>query len=660
MKPLLSPTFVKDGEANSKLTPEKPPVVTNTTTKSDAENANVQSNSTVPSAPTRRIRRPTSIRRPKLIGKSVAGSVASAVAASRNRARSTQFKNLATPPSSARKAPRQGSDSARAKQSATNSTSDQGIAVSRPPSHSTSKEISNDERLSGGIKVNISNLLSVNFLLRLGSLQSQVRLGLANGVLPISSDHQIAISVVNSMTCLASPAWSETCRLPTLPPSISSSFILLLGRWLASVKKNVDVLSSSGDSVVFRSEVRNVNGVKCCAIVQLSLSSTLSEKRILRSKGWILNLPRRPWMREKQKALVNDRSSLIVDRDGIGMDKVLSISHSMFRLSSVLFDFCSSVIERTARMVDDKVPPEELPPALLGLMQQYPYESQGEMGMQNYRAFEGTIVLKSYRDELIDMFDAFKLFGRMSIDPSLHDMICCGEMLCFKKNIYVKGTRTILFLSLFPNDATKMKLLFLCRTQGQNLSDFMFRDGSNVGVFILDTIAYEAGGLALRELHEAAKSILRDDLWESFSQNEKKALDTTKRFSQLISLVEVETILPQASIGNSRSNKTGLEGGLHEEVSDLFNGHVEMKWQQILQAMKNETIFSPYFAVKDPDKVWEVFYMPRVDVFLILGIDAQLSRVHVKIASRNLNSEQMRIATEIFVNFVVRFIWYML
>ena len=205
-----------------------------------------------------------------------------------------------------------------------------------------------------------------------------------------------------------------------------------------------------------------------------------------------------------------------------------------------------------------------------------------------------------------------------------------------------------------------MKLLFLCRTQGQNLGDFMFREGSNVASYVVDNIAYEAGGLALRELHEAAKLILRDDLWEYFSQNKNKAPDTTNRFSQLISLIEVETILSHASIGYPRSNKTGLGGGLHGEVYDLFNGNVDMNWQQVLQAMKDETIFSPHFAVEDPDKIWEVFYMPRTDVFLIIGIGAQSSRVHVKIASRNLNSEQMRIATEIFVNFVVRFVWYML
>ena len=53
-------------------------------------------NNAVPPGPSRRIRRPVMIRRPKLIGKSVDGAAMQAVAASRKRASSNQFKNLAS------------------------------------------------------------------------------------------------------------------------------------------------------------------------------------------------------------------------------------------------------------------------------------------------------------------------------------------------------------------------------------------------------------------------------------------------------------------------------------------------------------------------------------------------------------------------------------
>lgn len=59
--------------------------------------------------------------------------------------------------------------------------------------------------------------------------------------------------------------------------------------------------------------------------------------------------------------------------------------------------------------------------------------------MLNYRAFEATIVLKSYRDRLIDMFDATTLFERLYYEAGDHDMIPCGDGLCFKKGISVRG-----------------------------------------------------------------------------------------------------------------------------------------------------------------------------------------------------------------------------
>jgi hypothetical protein len=61
------------------------------------------------------------------------------------------------------------------------------------------------------------------------------------------------------------------------------------------------------------------------------------------------------------------------------------------------------------------------------------------MPMLNYRAFEATIVLKSYRDRLINMFDSNMLFERLCSVSEEREMVECGEGLCFKKGISVKG-----------------------------------------------------------------------------------------------------------------------------------------------------------------------------------------------------------------------------
>jgi hypothetical protein len=61
--------------------------------------------------------------------------------------------------------------------------------------------------------------------------------------------------------------------------------------------------------------------------------------------------------------------------------------------------------------------------------------------MLNYRAFKATIVLKSYRDRLINLYDANALFQRLDLNAADRELLRCGDSLCFKKSIIsVKGS----------------------------------------------------------------------------------------------------------------------------------------------------------------------------------------------------------------------------
>lgn len=66
----------------------------------------------------------------------------------------------------------------------------------------------------------------------------------------------------------------------------------------------------------------------------------------------------------------------------------------------------------------------------------------------NYRVFEATVVLRSYKDPLIDMFDGKVLFERLYDEAEEHEMLRCGEGLAFKKGISVKGCHCMSFVRL--------------------------------------------------------------------------------------------------------------------------------------------------------------------------------------------------------------------
>ena len=109
-------------------------------------------------------------------------------------------------------------------------------------------------------------------------------------------------------------------------------------------------------------------------------------------------------------------------------------------LESLLFDFSASMVERAVRLLDKKICFDDLVPNVVKLMTRHPYERQKRSDNLNFRVFEATVVLKSYKDRLIDMFDANILFTRLCIEAENREMLKCGNALCLKP-ISVKGSQ---------------------------------------------------------------------------------------------------------------------------------------------------------------------------------------------------------------------------
>ena len=58
----------------------------------------------------------------------------------------------------------------------------------------------------------------------------------------------------------------------------------------------------------------------------------------------------------------------------------------------------------------------------------------------NFRVFEAHLVLKSYKDPMIDKYDSVALLNRLHIESIERDLVRCGASICFKKGISVKGS----------------------------------------------------------------------------------------------------------------------------------------------------------------------------------------------------------------------------
>jgi hypothetical protein len=277
------------------------------------------------------------IRRPKLIGKSVEGAAMQAVAASRKRASTNQFKNR-TNPAQGVKAPavRQSTRKESTKSRTTTVTADRPLIRTIK-----NRKEENDETLVH-VRQDFEQLCSEKRkqLLRLSSRQQEARLSLANIWLPRVPSHFIPISIAEFLTSIAPKAWDDVCSLPPLPGGVKDIFLPTLARWIVALNPGMELLSiqpsqnrmdgQKQNSLFFVSTIRNVRGSKCCAISRISmLDSTSSRQRVptVKIQGWLLTLPRRPKTPRRLKLDSPSKRSFPIEKDSTGMDLLLTQTH---------------------------------------------------------------------------------------------------------------------------------------------------------------------------------------------------------------------------------------------------------------------------------------------------------------------------------------------
>lgn len=124
------------------------------------------------------------------------------------------------------------------------------------------------------------------------------------------------------------------------------------------------------------------------------------------------------------------------------------------------------MIERAVRLSDERISTDDLIPTLRGLMSRYSLDQQKRyvtsltetlffpfflkqlaivcllisVPMLNYRVFEAHVVLKSFKNKMIDKFDSVELLHSLHAQAEERDLIRCGAGLCFRRAITVKGS----------------------------------------------------------------------------------------------------------------------------------------------------------------------------------------------------------------------------
>ena len=195
-----------------------------------------------------------------------------------------------------------------------------------------------------------------------------------------------------------------------------------------------------------------------------------------------------------------------------------------------------------------------------------------------------------------------------------------------------------------------MQLVILCRTQGRNLSDFMFREGSNVAIHILDNIAIEAAGMAYKELKYVAERLYRDALWKSLSlrRTRRQGGQVEDKIIELLSLSRVSPLLDVGATLPAISAVIGPDSGV--------------EWSVCCLAMKEDESFSPNWLLRGPGVSTHLFFVPAEDVFLLLKVDEEGPLREAQIVEKDelVTAERRHGTAQRFLNFVLHFMWFSL
>ena len=240
-------------------------------------------------------------------------------------------------------------------------------------------------------------------------------------------------------------------------------------------------------------------------------------------------------------------------------------------------------------------------------------------------------------------------------------------------------------------------MVILCRTQGRNLADFMFREKSNVAIRILDNIAVEAAGLAYKELRFCSQKLRKERLWTSFSSSPTGSKHPTPLRESMDEMLRLSRVLP---LSLPQLNGHNLTDGL-PELAMLLGDESGIDWSICCKCMRRDKrVFSPYWSFDSPPRppptqnhhyehqeqpelptTTHLFYMREEDLFLLLQVSSSpsssspstntaasatiiTSTATGKLVSANIvekddvaSCDRQRMALQKFANFLLHYIW---
>jgi hypothetical protein len=315
---------------------------------------------------------PPTIRRPKLVGKSIEGSAIQAVAKSRARASATRFRGISqtSTPTILRKQSSIKGDVKNASTTGANIGTNLG-----------ERNTATDETIR--FCKEFENALRSHPINRSTS-RSTACLQLTEKYWPVKPSSTISLSAANSLFVLAPITWTDVCCMLPIPKLQRSDFLHSLGSTLVTISPGLSLVKihdSSGHGIVWlMGTLRRLKNCRAFVVIKIrgEVDLLVGNRKDVRIhlEGRVLTVPRRGNILKTQT---------VIENGAAGFDKLSSDLHKLLELRGKLFDHCAFIIVRTMKLSTTQTEYCDVTSVLRQLINMFPIRKMLKNIRSNYK-----------------------------------------------------------------------------------------------------------------------------------------------------------------------------------------------------------------------------------------------------------------------------------
>ena len=183
------------------------------------------------------------------------------------------------------------------------------------------------------------------------------------------------------------------------------------------------------------------------------------------------------------------------------------------------------------------------------------------------------------------------------------------------------------------------------------MHEFMFWNGSNTAMSILNNLAVEAADIVYEELRASAKDLRRNDLWTKASKihTRKSEKPTMEDVEELLVLIPPEPLLERLSSLDKENVATVMDSDIH--------------WLSCCDSMTREPSFSPshvFSSTSNQTKLY-LYYIRDDDLFLLFHLNLQGELLSLRMLSKEdkaVKDERAPHVIQKVMNYLLHYLWF--